>query len=95
MATPTSITSRAGSSRRARRAQNWPSPMVRRSAPLPEQERRDQEPGQDEEHVDAEEPAAGERGAPVVEHDAEDGHRPQAVEGGDEPEGDGPASRHR
>ena len=50
--------------------------------PLAEEQRGDEEPRQDEEDVDAEEPAAGQRCSPVVEHDPEHGDGPQPVEGG-------------
>ena len=68
-------------------------------APLPDQQRGDQEARQHEEHVDGEEAAAEDRRPAVVHHHPEHRQGPQAVEGGDEAEADrtaaSPGGRHR
>ena len=69
--------------------------MVRRVAHSPSSSEVIRKPGQDEEDVDAEEPAADQRGTAVVEHDAEHGDGPEPVEGGHEAEDDRPAPRGR
>ena len=69
-----------------------PQPDGQPLGPLPDQQRGDQEPGEHEEHVDAEEPAADQGRPAVEEHHAEHGDGPQAVEAGDEAEADRPAA---
>ncbi len=61
------------------------------SAPLADEQRRDEETGQDEKHVDTEGAPAGEGRTPVVEHDPHDGHGAHPVERRNEPEAHGPA----
>ena len=64
--------------------------------PLAQQQRGDQEAGQDEEHVDAEEPARRERRPTVVQQHAEHGDGPDPVESRHVAEHDGaPAGRRR
>ena len=79
-ATAASTVNRAGSRRRARRIQNcgrlvWPELVA-----LVEQQRRDEEAGHDEEHLDAEEPAVHPREPGVVEDHGDHRQRAQAVE---------------
>ena len=81
-ATDASTTASAGSSRRARRSQNRPRSTRPGTLVLVEQQRRDQEPGHDEEHLDADPPAVhpGEPG--VVADHGDDRQGPQPVEAG-------------
>jgi hypothetical protein len=63
----TSITSSAGSSRRARRSQKLREPDPAAALPLGQQQRGDEEAGEDEERVHAEEAAGQPRDAAVEE----------------------------
>ena len=79
-ATATSTANRAGSRRRARRIQNCAKVGVAGPVALLEQQRRDQEPGHDEEHLDAEEAAVHPREPGVVEDHGDHRQRAQPVE---------------
>ncbi len=72
----------AGSRRRIRRPQKLTSPIDSRPPPLEDEEGRDQEAGEDEERVDAEEAALRPLVGVVVRHDRQHGERADAVERG-------------
>ena len=74
----------AGSRRRARRAQKLGSDSGAGAGDLAEQQRGDQEAGDDEEHVDADEAAAERADVGVEQHHQRDGDGPQALDVGAE-----------
>src|SRR5450759_5021781 len=94
MATPINITNRAGSRRRARRAQNFPSWIVSffRHSPTNREVIRNPERTKNTSMVRNPPPRTGT--PPVIHHHPEDSQGPQSVEGGNESEGDGSTTGH-
>ncbi len=80
----TSTSTAAGSRRRARRAQKFGSDERPGAGQLLEQQSGDQESGEHEEHVDADEPAAERGDAQVEQQHGHDGDGPHALDVGPE-----------
>ena len=81
--TTASMTTRAGSNRRARRIQKFARPRLPGLAPVLEQQVGDQITAQGEEHPDAEQASLGPSDVEVVDDHGQDREGPQPVEAGD------------
>ncbi len=82
-ATPSSMTNRAGRSRRAASGPEAPEADRPRSLPLGDQQRGDEEAREGEERVEGVETPRRQEDPAVVPHDDDDRHAPDAVECGD------------